>query len=278
MQTQTGTDAMRANIFKSNWTRSILLALAVSPFITASFAHWSGSRVQESRAAEAKPALAFDTYLVDARMVKETARVVGARFRFKNLSEHTVTVTELVPSCGCLKPRLEKKVYAPNESGEFQLKMETASESPGPKEYFVDFKYEDTQERSTRLTFKLELPVRRLVVKPKALVIYQFTPGRTIHPLTVSDYRGGKDFEITSVESTSKYATVKLADREFDKGVTSQKLEVIVENLVPPGKHNGMIVIKTNDPDFPELYVPVIIQGPDQKTALQNLPGSPNAN
>ncbi|WP_339687004.1 DUF1573 domain-containing protein [Gimesia maris] len=269
---------MRNNFFKSKWNRSILLALAVSPFITASFAHWSGSRVQESLAAEEKPALAFETYMVNTGMVKETTRVVGARFRFKNLSEHKVTVTELVPSCGCLKPRLEKKVYEPNETGEFQLKMETASESPGQKEYFVDFKYEDTQERSTRLTFKLELPTRRLVVKPKALVIYQFTPGRTIHPLTVSDYRGGQDFEIISVESTSKFAKVKLAERELDKGVTSQKLEVIVENLVPPGKHNGMIVIKTNDPDFPELYVPMIIQGPDRKTAQNLLPGSPNAN
>ncbi|QDU15308.1 hypothetical protein CA11_31300 [Gimesia maris] len=269
---------MRNNLFKSKWNRSILLALAVSPFITASFAHWSGSRVQESLAAEEKPALAFETYMVNTGMVKETTRVVGARFRFKNLSEHKVTVTELVPSCGCLKPRLEKKVYEPNETGEFQLKMETASESPGQKEYFVDFKYEDTQERSTRLTFKLELPTRRLVVKPKALVIYQFTPGRTIHPLTVSDYRGGQDFEIISVESTSKFAKVKLAERELEKGVTSQKLEVIVENLVPPGKHNGMIVIKTNDPDFPELYVPMIIQGPDRKTAQNLLPGSPNAN
>ena len=263
---------------KSKWTRRILLSLALIPFATALGAHWSGSRVQSSVAGEPKPALAFETYLVDTGLVKETARTVGARFRFKNKSNHTVTVKELIPSCGCLNPQLTKRVYKPNETGEFQLKMETAGESPGQKEYFVDFRYEDTEERTTRLTLKLELPIRRLVVKPKALVIYQFTPGRTVHPITVSDYRSGKDFEIVSVESTSKYAKVELSPPEQNKGLREQKLDVIVENMVPPGKHNGLVIIKTNDPDFPELFVPLIIQGPDQQTAQKKKPASPNAN
>ena len=269
---------MRDQLSQSKWTRRVLLSLAILPFAIAIFAHGTGSRVQTSLVGKPKPALAFETYLVDTGLVKETARTVGARFRFKNLSDHTVTVKELIPSCGCLNPQLKKKVYHPNEVGEFQLKMETAGESPGQKEYFVDFRYEDTEERTTRLTLKLELPVRRLVVKPKALVIYQLTPGRTIHPITVSDYRSGKDFEIVSVESTSKYAKVELGSPEQKDGLRQQKLEVIVENIVPPGKHNGLIVIKTNDTDFPELFVPLIIQGPDQQTAQKNKPASPKAN
>ena len=269
---------MRDQLLLSKWTRPILLILATLPVATASYAHLTGSRVQKSMVGESKPALAFETYLVDTGPVKETTRTVAARFRFKNLSEHTVTVKKLVPSCGCLNPHLEKKVYLPNEVGEFQLKMETAGESPGQKEYFVDFIYEDTQERSTRLTFKLELPIRRLVVKPKALVIYQFTPGRTTHPVTVSDFRAGTDFKIISVESTTKYARAELGSLEIKDGLRQQKLDVIVEDTIPPGKHNGLIVIKTNDPDFPELYVPLIIQGPDQKTAQKNKPVSPQAN
>lgn len=269
---------MSNQVYKTKWARRILLTLATLPFIAASIAYWTGSSTQKSTAGESRPALAFETYLVDTGMVKETARAVGARFRFKNLSDQTVTVKDLVPSCGCLQPQLEKKVYEPGEIGEFQLKMETAGESPGQKEYFVDFKYEDPVERSTRLTFKLELPVRRLVIKPKALVIYQFTPGRTIHPVTVSDYRGGNSFEIISLKSTTKYAKVELKQPEENDGIRQQKLEVIVEDLVPPGKHNGLIVIKTNDPDFPELYVPLIIQGPDQKTVQKAATVSPQAN
>lgn len=269
---------MRDQLLHSKWTRPILLILATLPLITASYAHLTGSRVQKSLAGEAKPALAFETYLVDTGPVKETTRTVAARFRFKNLSKHTVTVKNLVPSCGCLNPKLEKKIYLPNEIGEFQLKMETAGESPGQKEYFVDFNYEDTKERSTRLTFKLELPVRRLVVKPKALVVYQFTPGRTTHPVTVSDFRPGTDFKVVSVKSTTKYAKAALRDLEIKDNIRQQKLDVIVEDTIPPGKHNGLIVIKTNDRDFPELYVPIIIQGPDRKTAQKNKPAAPQAN
>ncbi|WP_298866504.1 DUF1573 domain-containing protein [uncultured Gimesia sp.] len=269
---------MRYRFLNSTWTRPVLLVLATLPLMTASYAHIAGSRPQKSKAGEPRPALAFETYLVDTGPVKETTRTVGARFRFKNLSKHTVTVKKLVPSCGCLNPQLEKKVYLPNEVGEFQLKMETAGESPGQKEYFVDFNYEDTQERSTRLTLKLELPTRRLVVKPKALVVYQFTPGRTTHPVTVSDYRAGTDFKIISVESTTKYAKAELGSLEIKNGIRQQKLNVIVEDTIPPGKHNGLIVIKTNDTDFPELFVPIIIQGPDRKTAQRNKTVSPIAN
>lgn len=270
---------MSDQILQSKWTRRSLLTLATLPFILAGIAHSTGSRVQKSAAGEPRPALAFETYLVDiSGRVKETDRVVGARYRFKNLSDQTVTVKDLIPSCGCLQPQLEKRVYEPHETGEFVLKMETAGESPGKKEFFVDFKYEDPIERTARLTFKLDLPKRRLVIKPKALVIYQFTPGRTVHPVTVSDYRGGKDFQITSVKSTSKYAKAQLGAVENKKGVREQKLDVIVEDLVPPGKHDGLIVIKTNDTDFPELYVPLIIQGPDQKTVLKPDTTSPQAN
>ncbi len=269
---------MRDQIINSRWTRRTLLALAILPFVTAGYAHWAGSSVQTSTAGEAKPALAFETYLVDVGPVKETSRTIGARFRFKNLSDKTVTVKELVPSCGCLKPQLDKKIYLPNEVGEFRLKMQTVSESPGQKEYFVDFKYEDVKERSTRLTFKLELPTRRLVVKPKALVIYQFTPGRTVHPVTVSDYRADKNFEIIGAESTTKFAKVAIGNLEVSDGIRQQKLEVIVEDAIPSGKHKGLIVIKTNDKDFPELYVPIIVQGPAPQTAQKNKPASPNAN
>ncbi|MFI4850446.1 DUF1573 domain-containing protein [Gimesia chilikensis] len=269
---------MLNRILQSKWTRRSLLTLATLPFVLSSIAYWNGSTVQKSMAGAPRPALAFETFLVDRGMIKETERVVGARFRFKNLSDQTVTVKELIPSCGCLQPHLEKRVYEPHESGEFILKMETAGESPGQKELFVDFKYEDTMERVARLTFKVELPIRRLVVKPKALVIYQFTPGRTVHPVTVSDYRGGKDFEITSVKSTSKYAKVELGALENNDGLRQQKVDVIVEDLVPPGKHDGLVVIKTNDTDFPELYVPLIIQGPDQKTVLRPEVASPQAN
>ncbi|MFK7776717.1 MAG: DUF1573 domain-containing protein [Gimesia sp.] len=269
---------MRNQLLHSKWARPILLTLATLPFITAGYAHLTGSQVQKSMAGEPKPALAFETYLVDKGLAKETDRTVSARFRFKNLSKQTVTVKELVPSCGCLNPRLKKRVYLPNEIGEFQLRMETAGESPGQKEYFVDFKYEDTKERSTRLTFKLELPIRRLIVRPRALVIYQFTPGRTTHPITVSDYRPGTDFKIISVRSDTKYARAELGSLDIKAGLRQQKLDVIVEDRIPPGKHSGMIIITTNDKDFPELYVPLIIQGPDQKTAQKETPVSPQAN
>jgi hypothetical protein len=43
---------------------------------------------------------------------------VDARFPFTNTGKQPVTVTSIKTSCGCTTARLEKKVYAPGESGE----------------------------------------------------------------------------------------------------------------------------------------------------------------
>jgi hypothetical protein len=43
---------------------------------------------------------------------------IDARFAFKNTGKTPVTIRELHSSCGCTTAKLDKKVYAPGESGE----------------------------------------------------------------------------------------------------------------------------------------------------------------
>jgi hypothetical protein len=43
---------------------------------------------------------------------------VDARFAFKNTGSTPITIKELHTSCGCTTARLDKKIYAPGESGE----------------------------------------------------------------------------------------------------------------------------------------------------------------
>lgn len=50
-----------------------------------------------------------------------------ARFPFKNVTDHTVTITDIETSCDCLKAEIEKKQYAPGESGELAIKFDSAN-------------------------------------------------------------------------------------------------------------------------------------------------------
>ncbi len=50
-----------------------------------------------------------------------TTRRSGAHYTFQNTTAAPVTITTLRSSCGCTTAHLEKKTYAPNETGEVLL-------------------------------------------------------------------------------------------------------------------------------------------------------------
>ena len=63
--------------------------------------------------------LAFETTEVEIKaglLDKQTT----ASYKFTNESDETVVITNLKSSCGCTVPELEKREYAPGESGEIK--------------------------------------------------------------------------------------------------------------------------------------------------------------
>ncbi len=47
-----------------------------------------------------------------------------ARFPFTNVTDHVVTLTDVVTGCPCLRLKTEKKVYKPGESGEIVIEFD----------------------------------------------------------------------------------------------------------------------------------------------------------
>ncbi len=136
-------------------------ALALLPACLGFIAQVRGQVSSPPPEKRAVPALAFSQYLVNERDV-EFKPYYQAHFRFRNTGDHTVNVTDLKPSCGCLNPKLDKRVYAPGDRGEFFLKIDPTKEKPGPHEYYVDIHYTDPEPRVARVTYKLNLPDRKI--------------------------------------------------------------------------------------------------------------------
>jgi len=250
-------------------SRWLLLAAALVPCIWSLVQRVQGSPTvsHSSTSEEDRPALVFHQYLVN--LGKVSARpVVGARFAFTNRGEHTVTITEAKPSCGCLKPRLAKREYAPGESGVFVLPVQTPNQSPGPHEYTLTVKYTDPQPRETVLTFKVTLPEKQVTVHPRALAIYQFGQSSTQRTITVSDYpRLG--LKLTGAACDADFAAVKLGPSRTDEyGHPQYSVVVTVPAAIPPGRHRAVVSITTDHPRYPVLKVPLVIFGPG-KTAQQ---------
>ncbi len=238
-------------------------AAAALPFALSIIFHTIGPHGQQFSQAAEPPALAFDQYLVNLRDV-QPSRYVFARFGFTNTSKHTVKIKQLKPSCGCLNPQLKKRRYEPNESGEFYLRVQTANEKPGPNEYFCTVLYEDIQPREVELRFKVTLPNKTVIVRPKALIFYQFGSEPTTREIVVTDYRQ-QQLEILGVNCSSTLAKVALGKVESDhQGQRRHKVLVTVVE-VPQGRHQALVTIFTNDPEFSQLRVPLLLQGPGEK-------------
>ncbi|HVW02638.1 MAG TPA: DUF1573 domain-containing protein [Planctomycetaceae bacterium] len=221
-----------------------------------------GPRAQAIANVPELPALAFDQYLVDLREVPPTDEVFG-RFGFVNAGFHDVHISELVPSCGCLQPRMQKRDYKPGESGEFLLRVATANQESGPKEYRVKVKYTDPEPREREVVFKVILPKDQVFVRPRALMIYQNNSAPTAQELVVTDLRASP-FKLESIRSTSDFVKVELLPEETARtgDPRHMKARVTVQGQIPPGKHQAIVSLITNDPSYPEIRVPVMVMGP----------------
>lgn len=211
-----------------------------------------------------RPALAFDQYLVDLGRVTPTSEL-RATFVFCNRGSQPVEITEVEPSCGCLVPYVSTRKVEPGELGRIILRMQPANELPGRKELYADVKYVDPQPRETRLTFKLELPEERLIVKPKALIFYQSSDQPVTRDVTVTDTR---EQPARIVDATVNSAFVRVAPggrQNLETGGVKHRIDVTVQGNVPAGRHQALLTIRTDDPLSPVLRVPLVIDSPPTK-------------
>ena len=216
-----------------------------------------------------RPGLAFDQYLVNLGPVPAQAEH-RAFFAFTNTSANPITVTALRPSCGCLDPRLPKATWKPGERAVFSLKVLATREPPGPKEYTCRVEYSDGEPHEVLLRLKVDLPEQKLVVSPKALIIYQNTPEPVTRPITITRHRTGR-LNVLDVTTSSPLARAVIGrDRVNEQGQRTAEVLVTV-GAVPPGKHQLFVNIATDDPEYSEVRVPVLVMGPAKARSASKL-------
>jgi hypothetical protein len=277
-----------------------LLAGAVAvPFVLALAAHIAGSTPSLVAVPPVRGALVFDQYLVDLGHVPATQDVIGY-FDFTNRGKHPVEIQSLEPSCGCLRPRLEKlersfegpppgpvagtpassprprvekKVYEPGEGGFFSVRVQTANQSPGQKEYTVKIKYKDPEPRESLVTFRAVLPSELVLVRPPALMFYQLGDGNgesAPQKFEVTDRRA-KHLNITKVDCSLADVKIEESGSEVDDdGLWHWRFEVKVPNRLPPGQTETIVRIYTDDPadQYHVLRIPLHLVGPPARRNL----------
>lgn len=191
---------------------------------------------------------------------------VEAYYTFRNDGDQPVTITEMVPSCGCVRCSLHgnQKTFQPGEFGRLTVNMQTANGQPGPHHYTIRVAAEDGAKTHTEtLSFRVTLPDRKVAVEPSEIFFYQLHGQPEERVIHVADYRGlDRSLSVTAAVCHSPQVDVEvLPPVTGENGQVRTPIRLKVPAQVPEGREITHVWIATSDPDYPRIAVPVLIQG-----------------
>jgi len=173
-------------------------------------------------------------------------------FPFANGSPEPVEVTDIRASCGCLTPRLDKRLYQPGEKGSIRLEVNTLTQPAGLQSWRLDVIYRRGKIEQTRSLWLRAHILREIMVEPAALAL---TADRAIaHTITITDHRP-RPLRVTAVRSSAPALHVTVGESTR----TTTQVKLAVGDDFPPGRHEETVSIYTDDARYSELRVPVTI-------------------
>jgi hypothetical protein len=200
--------------------------------------------------------LHFQQPAADAGEVRGGAVLVH-RFAFKNTGLQAIEITGVQSGCGCLTPKIEKRVYAAGEEGSLALEVNTLNQAGGAHDWRVEVGWRaGRNENAVTLHLKARV-VADMVVQPAALTI--FANGAVNHEILVIDRRP-QALTVTAARTSSSLLKAQVHGTERDAGGHQVwRIRLDVAGDCPTGRHDEYLVIDTSDPGYRDLKVPVTI-------------------
>ena len=206
----------------------------------------------------AQPAIHVGTIYSGRPLVRE--------FAFRNAGALPVEIVEAKGSCGCARPKLAQRMIAPGASGVLPVELNTLGQAAGANSWSVAVKTKHGEQAATEnLRIDAEL-VREVSIEPAALQL--FVKGALSSTLMLRDGRA-KPLTIRAVQASAPQLNVRAEAVQSDV----HAIHVEVAPDFPEGRHEEVLSIFTDDPDYRELTMPVSIV----KTAKQRVSATPSS-
>ncbi|HKB56678.1 MAG TPA: DUF1573 domain-containing protein [Lacunisphaera sp.] len=107
------------------------------------------------------PTLGFGALSWDSQKIQLTAKTgekqASGVFHFTNAGSATITITSVVPSCGCTTAELARRTYAPGETGEIKATI-TMGDMMGVQEKTITVTTDEAAGKPVPLILRVTIP------------------------------------------------------------------------------------------------------------------------
>ncbi|HKI36015.1 MAG TPA: DUF1573 domain-containing protein [Gemmataceae bacterium] len=213
----------------------------------------------------ARADLSFATPTIDVGEVRSGAPL-RQRFTFVNAGSGAVEITDLRASCGCVRPKLDKRSYAPGDEGAVLLEVHTLGQSAGEHDWRLHVTYHSGAEaREVELVLHGRI-VTEVTVQPAVLTI--FTERAAAHEMALTDLRA-RPLTVTGVYASSPHLKGEVKETTTDgAGHRVVRIGLSLGAAYPEGRYEETVAILTDDAVYRELTVPLtVVKRPKQKVA-----------
>lgn len=178
-------------------------------------------------------------------------------FDLVNSSSGTVTITKFETACGCLQPTVGAQVLAPGLQTKLAVEINTLTQPDGPNRWQIGVCYKLETPGAPAQTGEVVLQItanlsREVSVSPPQVAFS--TAGAASQVLTVADKRA-KPLTVTKVASSSPHLTAEVAP--VAGSPRAQQIALKLTAAAPPGHRDEVVVLYTDDAEYPELRIPV---------------------
>ena len=178
-------------------------------------------------------------------------------FRLVNNTKQPVNITNVGVSCGCTSAYAAKTYLNPGEETAIVARMDT-SRFFGVRSVTVTVQFDRPAFEEVRL-FVQANSRSDFSISPDGLAFGEVRrPATPSIAATVTFY--GTATQITDVKSESNYVQTSIADAKTPDGQAAYQLTAKLRGDVPVGRWYTDVWLKTNNPEIPQIRVPVTVE------------------
>lgn len=188
-----------------------------------------------------------------------------------NTSATPLTITEVVGSCGCIRRDVKTKELAGGGKTTLTLGFNLLAVPEGKNTWRVTVRYAQGDQRGEQTITVTANVVKDVSVEPVALFLT--TEKETTATLVVKDRRG-KPLTVKRVRCGIQEVQGTI---DAPQGTPrSQQVTIRVPESTPTGAHSDEVCLDTDDPDCPELRIPIRVVKKSATANVEALPAQPS--